>query len=300
MGPGRRGGLRPGRRGYDRAVKHAVDLSAVGAWGSPATLAELAALAEASGWDGVFLEDYVVYADGLDTYDPWVALAAIATATERIRIGTLVTPLPRRRPWKVAAEAMTLDHLSDGRMILGVGSGDPTAADMVPAGEQPDARIRGEMLDEALTVIDALWQGEPVHHLGDHYQLESVALRPRPVQRPRIPVWVGGRYTRRRPRERALRWDGSCLYRAEPPAWEDMTPNDVRELRSLASERPDGGRDFTIAVGGRQRREDLDEERRYIASIEEAGADWWNEWVHPTTPVERVRELLAAGPLQQG
>src|SRR4051812_6489334 len=202
MGPGRRGGLRPGRRGYDRAVKHAVDLSAVGAWGSPATLAELAALAEASGWDGVFLEDYVVYADGLDAYDPWVALAAIATATERIRIGTLVTPLPRRRPWKVAAEAMTLDHLSDGRMSLGVGSGDPTAADMVPAGEQPDARIRGEMLDEALTVIDALWQGEPVHHLGDHYQLESVALRPRPVQRPRIPVWVGGRYARRRPRER--------------------------------------------------------------------------------------------------
>ena len=140
----------------------------------------------------------------------------------------------------------------------------------------------------------------PFRFAGRHYSVDEVTFLPRPVQEPRIPIWVGGGYPSRGPVARAARWDGSCLYRAEPPAWEDMTPNDVRELRSLASERPDGGRDFTIAVGGRQRREDLDEERRYIASIEEAGADWWNEWVHPTTPVERVRELLAAGPLQQG
>jgi len=279
-------------------VQYAIDLSAVGAWGSPATLSELAALAEGSGWDAVFLEDYVAYRDGLDTYDPWVALAAIACATERIRLGTLVTPLPRRRPWKVAAEAMSIDHLSGGRMILGVGSGDPTAMDMMPVGEQPDARIRGEMLDEALEVIDALWSGEAVNHHGAHYRLDGVALVPRPVQRPRIPIWVGGRYTRRRPRERALRWDGSCLYRAEPPDWDDMTPDDVRRLRELASSRPDGGRGFAIVIGGRQRRDDLESERRYIASLADAGADWWNEWVPPETPVKRVRELVAAGPLR--
>jgi alkanesulfonate monooxygenase SsuD/methylene tetrahydromethanopterin reductase-like flavin-dependent oxidoreductase (luciferase family) len=281
-------------------VQYAIDLSAVGAWGSPGTLSELAALAERSGWDAVFLEDYVVYRDGLDTYDPWVALAAVACATERIRLGTLVTPLPRRRPWKVAAEAMSIDHLSGGRMILGVGSGDPTAKDMMPVGEQPDARIRGEMLDEALEVIDALWSGEAVHHHGAHYRLDGVALVPRPLQRPRIPIWVGGQFTRRRPRERALHWDGSCLYRAEPPDWEDMTPDDVRRLRGLASSRPDGGRGFTIVIGGRRRGDDLESERRYIASLADAGADWWNEWVPPETPVKRVRELVAAGPLRPG
>jgi len=280
-------------------VQHAIDLSAVGAWGSPATLADLAALAERSGWDGVFVEDYVMYADGLDTYDPWVALAAIATATERIRLGTLVTPLPRRRPWKVAAEAMSVDHLSGGRMILGVGSGDPTAADMMPVGEQPDARIRGQMLDEALDVIDALWRGDEVRHEGAHYRLDGVALHPRPLQRPRIPIWVGGQYFRRRPRERALRWDGSCLYRAEPPDWDDMTVDDVRELRGLASARPDGGRGFTIVIGGRRRRDDLAAERQYITSLAEAGVDWWNEWVPPQTPVARVRELIGAGPLRE-
>jgi alkanesulfonate monooxygenase SsuD/methylene tetrahydromethanopterin reductase-like flavin-dependent oxidoreductase (luciferase family) len=279
-------------------VQYAIDLSSVGPWGSPRTLADLAATAEHAGWDAVFLEDYVVYADGLDTYDPWVALAAIAGATERIRIGTLVTPLPRRRPWKVAAEAMTLDHLSGGRMILGVGSGDPKAADMMPVGEQPDARVRGAMLDEGLDVIAALWTGDPVHHHGEHYRLDGVALRPRPVQQPRIPIWVGGQYTRRRPRERALRWDGSCLYRAEPPDWVDMTPDDVHELRRRASERPDGGAGFTITIGGRARGDDLEAERSYIASIAEAGADWWNEWVPPQTPVARVRELISAGPLR--
>jgi alkanesulfonate monooxygenase SsuD/methylene tetrahydromethanopterin reductase-like flavin-dependent oxidoreductase (luciferase family) len=279
-------------------MRYAIDISAAGAWGSPQQLAELAALAEAAGWDGVFLEDYAVYSDGLETYDPWIALAAIAIATEGVSLGTMVTPLPRRRPLKVASEAMTIDHLSGGRLILGVGSGDPTAADLVPSGEQADARVRAAMLDEALEAIDTLWRGEPVHHGGDHYTLDGVTLTPRPVQRPRIPIWVGGQYTLRRPRERALRWDGSCLYKAQPPEWDDMRPEDVRELRRLAS---DAGREtFAIAIGGRQRRDDLRAEREYVASLADAGADWWHEWVHPQTPLETVRSLIAAGPLHPG
>ena len=169
-------------------MRSAIDMSAIGAWGSPRQMSELAALAERSGWDGLFLEDYVMHAEGFDCYDPWVTLAAIATATERIRIGVHVVPLPRRRPWKVAAEALSIDHLSGGRMILGVGSGDITAPDMIPVGEEADGRIRGEMLDEALDVIDGLWTGEPFTHRGAHYQLDGVTLRPRPVQRPRIPI----------------------------------------------------------------------------------------------------------------
>jgi alkanesulfonate monooxygenase SsuD/methylene tetrahydromethanopterin reductase-like flavin-dependent oxidoreductase (luciferase family) len=279
---------------------HAIDISPLGPWGSPRQLAELAALAETSGWDGVFLEDYVIHPDGLDSYDPWVALAAIACATERMRIGTLVTPLPRRRPWKVASEATAIDHLSGGRMILGVGSGDPTSPDIIAVGEEQDARVRGEMLDEALEVIDTLWQREHVQHHGHHYQLDDVTLLPRPVQRPRIPIWVGGQVTRRKPRERALRWDGSCLYKATPPDWDDMTAADVRALRALADQRPGGARGFSIAIGGRRRNPDLAAERDYIASIAEAGATWWNEWVPPLTPLEQARELIAAGPLVSG
>jgi hypothetical protein len=108
-----------------------------------------------------------------------------------VRIGTTITPLPRRRPWKVAAEAMTLDRLSGGRLVLGVGSGDPASADNARMGGPADPRARAAILDEALEVIDALWRGEPVEHAGGSFRLHGVALRPRPVQRPRIPIWVG-------------------------------------------------------------------------------------------------------------
>jgi alkanesulfonate monooxygenase SsuD/methylene tetrahydromethanopterin reductase-like flavin-dependent oxidoreductase (luciferase family) len=273
-------------------VRFAIDLSPIGPWGSPGHLAELAALAERSGWDGVFLEDYVFHAEGLDVYDPWVALAAIAMATERLTIGTMVTPLPRRRPWTLAAEAVTLDHLSNGRIVLGVGSGDPASPDFTAVGEQADARVRGRMLDEALTVIDGLWREDAFSFEGRHYRLDSVSLRPKPIQQPRIPIWVGGAFTSRRPRERALRWDGSCLYRIPPPDWEDMRPADVRQLRER---RGDG---FDIAIGGRRRRDDEAAERELIAAIAEAGATWWNEWVSPDTPIERVRELIIGGPLR--
>jgi alkanesulfonate monooxygenase SsuD/methylene tetrahydromethanopterin reductase-like flavin-dependent oxidoreductase (luciferase family) len=273
-------------------MQFAIDLSPIGPWGSPRQLAELARLAEDSGWDGVFLEDYVFHSEGLDVYDPWVALAAIAVATERVRIGTLVTPPPRRRPWKLAAEAMTVDHLSGGRMILGVGSGDDTSPDWAAVGERTSARVRGRMLDEALEVIDGLWRQEEFSFEGEFYRLDAVSLRPRPVQQPRIPIWVGGAFTKRRPRERALRWDGSCLYRIPTPDWEDMRPDDVRSLRE---QRPDG---FDIVVGGRRRGADEDAERELVASIAEAGATWWNEWLPPDTPLEQVRELVGAGPLR--
>jgi alkanesulfonate monooxygenase SsuD/methylene tetrahydromethanopterin reductase-like flavin-dependent oxidoreductase (luciferase family) len=253
-------------------MRFGIDISPVGEWGDPRRLAELAALAERSGWNGVFVEDYVFHPEGLDAYDPWIALAAIALATERVRIGTLITPVPRRRSAKLAAEAMTIDHLSGGRMILGVGSGDPQAPDTEGAlGE------RARRLDDGLAEIDGLWQG---------------ALRPRPLQRPRIPIWVGGQYTRGGPRERALRWDGSCLYRVAPPGWEDLMPDDVAALRAA---RPDAG--FDIAVGGRERDEDEAEERRYLAAIEQAGATWWHEWLPPSTPLDAVRAHIAGGPL---
>ncbi|HEX6457663.1 MAG TPA: LLM class flavin-dependent oxidoreductase [Thermoleophilaceae bacterium] len=269
-----------------------IDISPAGEWGTPRRLAELAALAERSGWDGVFLEDYVFYPSGIDAYDPWVALAAIALATERVRVGTMVTPLPRRRPWKVASEGVTIDNLSGGRMILGVGSGDPQSADIASVGEASDLRTRAELLDEALDVIAGLWRGEAFSHHGRHFHVEDVTLRPRPLQQPRIPIWVGGMYTSRGPRERALRWDGACLYRVEPPDWEDLRPDEVRELRAAA------GDAFDIAVGGRERREDEDAEREYVRELAAAGATWWHEYLPPTMPLRVVRDHIERGPLR--
>ncbi|MGH2516609.1 MAG: LLM class flavin-dependent oxidoreductase, partial [Ktedonobacterales bacterium] len=191
-------------------MQYGLELPNGGAWGDARVLGELARLAEEAGWDGVFLEDYIVHhtARDAETYDPWVALAAMALRTERVRLGTTVTPLSRRRPWKVARETMTLDHLSNGRLILGVGVGDVGEAGFGPVGEETDTKRRAAMLDEALEVLVGLWSGEPFSYNGQFYTIRDVTLRPRPVQRPRIPIWVGGSWPNRGPIRRAARWDG--------------------------------------------------------------------------------------------
>src|SRR5919205_126195 len=170
-------------------MRYAINLGAVA---DPQTLGEMARLAEDAGWDGIFLEDYIVYQGRQDipTYDPWVALAAMAVRTERIRLGTEVMPLARRRPWKVARECVTLDHLSNGRLILGVGLGDSGDINFTHFGEETDARRRAKMLDEALDVLVGLWSGEAFSFEGEYYHLREVKLLPTPIQKPRIPIWV--------------------------------------------------------------------------------------------------------------
>jgi alkanesulfonate monooxygenase SsuD/methylene tetrahydromethanopterin reductase-like flavin-dependent oxidoreductase (luciferase family) len=162
----------------------------------PRRVAELAARAEQAGWDGFFIWDHVAYrAPVTAVADPWVTLAAVATATERVRIGALVTPLARRRPHQLARETVTLDRLSGGRLVFGAGLGSDRTGEFDPAhfGEEGDPRARAVLLDEGLDRLDAYWQGE---------------FEPRPVQRPRIPVWVAARWPHRRPLARAARWDG--------------------------------------------------------------------------------------------
>jgi alkanesulfonate monooxygenase SsuD/methylene tetrahydromethanopterin reductase-like flavin-dependent oxidoreductase (luciferase family) len=222
----------------EEIMQYGLDITPAGPWGTPGQIAELAALAEQVGWDGVFCEDYVSFPsddEPVDTYDVWITLALVAQATTRVTIGTMVTPLPRRRPWNVASQAMTVDHLSRGRLALGVGIGDLERRNFASFGETTEPVQRGAMLDEGLEVIDRLWSGDPVTFHGDHYQLDEATLRPRPVARPRIPIWVGGALTKPRPRRRALRWDGACLYRVPPDrGWEDVTPDDVRRLHADA------------------------------------------------------------------
>ena len=176
----------------------------------PALVARLSAEAEEAGWDGIFLWDHVRWREPvLEVADAWITLAAIATATQAIRLGPMVTPLARRRPVKVARETATLDRLSGGRLTLGVGLGSDRSGDELSiTGEELDDRRRAGMLDEALEILTAAWSGEPVYHRGEHYTVDGMRFLPRPVQRPGIPVWVGGYPGMRKPLRRAARFKG--------------------------------------------------------------------------------------------
>jgi alkanesulfonate monooxygenase SsuD/methylene tetrahydromethanopterin reductase-like flavin-dependent oxidoreductase (luciferase family) len=281
-------------------MRYGLNLPTGGACGDPRTLAELAAVAEAAGWDGVFLEDYLVYQGHQDwpTCDPWVALAAMALATERILLGTEVTPLTRRRPWKLAREAVSLDHLSGGRLVLGAGIGDESEPGFTCFGEVVDVRERGRMLDEGLEVLAGLWSGEPFAYTGQHYRVTEVTFLPRPVQRPRIPIWIGGVYPHRGAMRRAARWDGSCLYR-DPAGGgsQDLAPEDVRALLAFAEARRPAGEPFEVVLGGRRRGPDREGERALIRSLAEAGGTWWIEWIPPADR-ETMRSGIERGPLR--
>jgi alkanesulfonate monooxygenase SsuD/methylene tetrahydromethanopterin reductase-like flavin-dependent oxidoreductase (luciferase family) len=185
-----------------------------------------------SGWDGAFLWDHVRWREPVTAVgDPQITLAAIAGATERIRLGPMVTPLARRRPVKVARETATLDRLSGGRLTLGVGLGsDRFGSDFSVTGEELDERRRARMLDESLEILTAAWSGEPVHHRGEHYTIEGMRFLPRPVQRPAVPVWVAGSYGRPRPLRRAARYQGFVPVDLERP---DQLAEMVADLAAL-------------------------------------------------------------------
>ena len=283
-------------------MRYGIEVAAAGECGDPRTLAELACLAEEAGWDGFFLEDYLVYwMGGAPTYDPWLALGAIALATERIRIGTTVTPLPRRRPWTRARETVALDHLSGGRVILGVGLGNGSDPDFAGLGEETDAKRRAGMLDEALDVLVGLWSGEPFEYRGKHFAVDGVTFLPRPVQHPRIPIWVGGSSRKQGPVRRAARWDGflPVPIDTEGGGWRHHTPEDVRALRAAIARERTATTPFDLAIGGAARGEDWERERELIASLAEAGATWWLEWV-PAAEPDVMRAAIARGPLRPG
>lgn len=281
-------------------MRYGLEVPAAGPCGDDAALAELARIAEKSGWDGIFLEDYICYQGDthIPTYDPWVALAAMALRTSRIRLGTSVTPLARRRPWKLAREAVTLDHLSRGRLILGAGLGMGDEASFAAFGEQANGHQRAEMLDEALAILAGLWSGQPFSFSGQHYTVAEVTFLPMPLQAPHIPIWVGGGWPKRGPLQRAARWDGFLPYRhADDWTWRDLTPADLHAMRAaIATQRPSQA-PFDYAIGGRSRREDEAAERAHIRAMAEAGATWWMESMPPTDPAT-MRAAIARGPLR--
>lgn len=193
--------------------------------GDPAALVELAVAAERAGWDGFFVWDHINAMP--DMHDPWVLLGAAAARTTDVRLGTLVTPVPRRRPWKLAKEVVTLDHLSSGRAVLGVGLGLPAEDEYAAFGEPADAAARAAMLDEALPLLDSFLRGERVDHDGAHYQVHA-ALSPAALQRPRPPIWVAATLPNERPVARARRWDG--IFPLSSGAAGSPTPEELARL----------------------------------------------------------------------
>ncbi len=214
------------------AVRSGLFVPLFGELANPVAVARLAAEAEEAGWDGFFVWDQVRWRPPVfDVADPWIALAAIATSTTSIRLGPLVTPLARRRPAKVARETVTLDHLSSGRLTLGVGLGsDRFAQEFSITGEEVDDRRRARMLDESLEILTAAWSGEPVHHEGEHYTVGGMRFLPRPVQRPGVPIWVAGFPGNTKPMRRAARHQGFFPANLEHP---DQLAETVAALTTL-------------------------------------------------------------------
>lgn len=229
-------------------MRHALFLPPFGPLADAAVLADIAADAEGAGWDGVFLWDHVTYrAPVTDVADPWICMAAMAVATQRVRLGAMVTPLVRRRPQVVARQTVTLDRLSAGRLVLGVGLGlDSSGRELSAFREELDDRTRGAMLDEALDVVAALWSGEQFEHRGTYYDAIDVRFLPVPAQRPRIPVWVAGRWPNRAPLRRAARWDGVFPIDLDAPEQLRELVGVVTEERAAAG--APAGATFDVAV----------------------------------------------------
>jgi alkanesulfonate monooxygenase SsuD/methylene tetrahydromethanopterin reductase-like flavin-dependent oxidoreductase (luciferase family) len=256
----------------------------------PAVVARLSAEAEEAGWHGVFVWDNLRYREPVvDVADPWITLAAMATATERIRLGPMVTPLARRRPVKVARETATLDRLSGGRLTLGVGLGsDRFASEYSITGEELDDRRRASMLDESLEILAAAWSGEPVHHRGEHYTVDGMRFLPRPVQRPGVPVWVAGYYGKPRPVRRAARHQGFF------PIELDHAEQLAEIVAHLPALRTEAGRDPTEPYDVVVALPPGSDPAPYVA----AGATWWLvEFPWDAVSVDQVRAVIRDGPL---
>lgn len=275
-------------------MKFGIDIATDGEYANPQKLAELAFEAEKAGWDGFFLWDvlYTQNKPDVPVIDPWITLAAIATKTQHIRIGAFMTPLARRRPWQVARQTATLDHLSNGRVTFGAGLG-YQALDFVPFGEEFDTKVRAEKLDEGLEIVNGLWKGEPFSFSGKHYQLQGVILRPTPVQSPRIPVWVAAGWPRRKPFQRAARWDGVYVMTVNQETNELLTIEEVKEIVTYVKSLRQRDDPFDIAINI-DLTENIADIMRIIRQYHEVGVTWCIA-LSPET-LDELEQLIKNGP----
>jgi probable F420-dependent oxidoreductase len=265
-------------------VRYGISISTLGGYAEPGRIVAAAKAAEAAGWEGLFVWDHVAYVWDVPSADPWVVLAAVAQVTARLRLGTAVTPLPRRRPAMVAGAVATLDRLSVGRMIFGAGLGG-VPEEFSAFGEPATAGVRAAMLDEGLEVVTELWSGRQVTYAGRFYRVHGVTMAPLPLQRPRVPVWIGGASAAAR--RRAARWDGWVV------GCDEVPPDSIAaEAAAVAELRPDG-RQFDIAVKGTSAGPGDSVPEPYA----DAGATWWLESIHDRRGSHAAMlERIKAGP----
>jgi len=303
--------LSGGKTGQLAGLKHGV--AAPNFRADPRDLIELGVAAEEAGFDGYFLWDHIVFSnrgDGPPVQDPWSVLSVVAARTSRITIGTVVTPVPRRRPWQLARQTATLDLLSNGRVVLGVGIGSPAYGDFGIFHEPSGDRERAELLDEGLDVLAGLWSGEPFSYSGKHLNVDTVRFTPAPVQRPRIPVWVAGVLPAPRPIARAARWDGFV-----PIRWSSTdglvrpSPDDIaavtgkitgQRARGDDGDGNDQGGSYDMIVWAEVAPEPA-ALPNLASSYAEAGATWWIETARPEPDWwEGIQARVKAGPQGAG
>ena len=274
-----------------------IDAPIFGDYGDARTLSELAHEAEKSGWDGFFIWDHMSLGIKENVVDPWVALAAIAMRTERVRIGTMVTPMARRRPWKLARETVSVDRLSNGRLILGVGLGSPKDLEFENFGEEGNPKVRGRMLDEGLEILSGLWKGEPFSHHGEHYRVEETTFLPRPDQSPRIPIWVAGNPPNKPPFRRAARWDGVFPVKPGKTGTQQITPDELANVVTYVKEHRTSAAPFDVVLELARGSSNRAEVRGNLPAYAEAGLTWWLEDVGSWRgPLDEMRDHIRQGP----
>ena len=293
----------PGRAWWhhDAGVRFSVNIPNFGDFADARTVVQVAVAAEQAGWDGLFVWDHVVHDKdrrrGVPFGDPWMLLTAGALATSSLRLGTLLTPVARRRPEQLARQVATLDSISNGRVIFAAGLGGPIEDEFGSFGEPTDPALLAERLDEGLGLLHRYWSGRPVSHAGRHYQVRDVTLLPATVQQPRPPVWIGGFWPARRPIRRAARWDGvvplfeTARHGVIPPV------DQVRELVDYVHRHRSAAGPFDVVLGGAT---DPASAHDVIAPLAAAGATWWDERQLQASPdLDRLTPVLRrieAGP----
>jgi hypothetical protein len=262
---------------------------------TPRTVAKLSQLAEESGWDGCFL------GDAIWCEDPMIGLAAAAMTTGKVRLGTMITPAPLRIPWELASETLALDHLSNGRLTLGLGAGAVWMGWQAFPDEVTDNKSRAEMLDETIDILSLLYQRKQFDYDGKHYHLKLTLLDemhypPMPVQQPRIPLWCVGLWPSKKSMGRVLKCDGVIAEkRSKDNQPEDVTPGDIREIKAYVDANRTLSTPFDIVLNGNVSELDRSQLQDKLLPLIEAGVTWWIDGLWGASE-EQAIERIRRGP----